>query len=149
MYQLYLWSEKLSKIGNNFGNLLMSNFWKQRYCAISMFQALTIIIFKPTVIATRICTKEYANAYYFHGQQDCRKILQGFTIFFKNLSQLLRQQYERAFITLSQHSYMTMNAQYDLGILLCSKSNNSCCCFDSSVFGFALMRLGLIFLGKS
>ena len=47
-----------------------------------MFQALTIIIFRPTVIATGICIKEYANAYCFHGQQNCRKIFQGFTIFF-------------------------------------------------------------------
>ena len=27
---------------------------------------------------------------------------------------------------------MTMNAQYNLGILLCSKSNNSCFCFDEA-----------------
>ena len=47
-----------------------------------MFQALTIIIFRPTVVATGICIKEYANAYCFHGQQNCRKVFQGFTIFF-------------------------------------------------------------------
>ena len=46
-----------------------------------MFQALTIIIFRPTVIATWICIKEYANAYCFPGQQSCRKIPQGLTIF--------------------------------------------------------------------